>query len=213
MKRTTTPSSERKEENRIVLITILIYGFCFLLTLYFKITIWLSGLASLYVLLISLLFLIKSRAWAYKALVVLLKPFEWLSNRIEHPQSKKIITSLLTIAAFLTVVLFIWLILSLIFRTNLILQFFAIYTVVVFASVLVTSKGFEDYINHRVYADKWIPYSSDLAKRYVSAFYFVFLILGEIVLLFHFDFGTKYITSRVLLPAFATYLAYEKGFR
>ena len=152
------------------------------------------------------------RKWPTKVLNVLKRPLFFIVDFFESPSGKRVIDAGIQLSVVgVSLIILILVILGIIdaeFIPHDYLKLFVAYLLIAIVAIAVSSKGFERFINERVFKSIPAPYSAEVAKKLIYVVYMVLLILTTLHKLE--DPSKLDFWNLVAMPSFATFIAWER---
>ena len=152
------------------------------------------------------------RQWPTRVLKTLERPLFFVVDFFETPSGKQVINAGIQLSVVgISLVILLLAILGILdaeFIKQDYLKLFVAYLLIAIVAIGVSSKGFEQFINERIFKSIPAPYSAEVAKKLIYVAYMIVLIattLHKIVDPTKLDFW-----NLVVLPSFVTFIAWER---
>lgn len=152
------------------------------------------------------------RQWPTRVLKVLERPLFFMGDFFETPSGKRVINAGIQLSVvLLSLVILALAILGILdaeFITKDYLKLFVAYLLIAIVAIEVSSKGFEQFINERIFNSIPAPYSAEVAKKMIYVAYMILLITTTLHKLE--DPAKLDFWNLVAMPSFATFIAWER---
>lgn len=152
------------------------------------------------------------RQWPTRVLKALERPLFFMGDFFETPSGKRVINAGIQLSVvLLSLVILALVILGILdaeFITKDYLKLFVAYLLIAIVAIAVSSKGFERFINERIFKSIPAPYSAEVATKMIYVAYMVLLITTTLHKLE--DPAKLDFWNLVVLPSFATFIAWER---
>lgn len=218
----------RKQENRIIFLFLLILAaivmFSFWMEKQERVILIFSISFSVYLLALILLSRMKRSSGVEKAFNRLKYPLFFLEERLLSSRTIPELLKSLLVFAIVTSAICILLVPILFYPTPSfcstekirIIQLFLVFFVLLMTSVFITDSSFKKLIDRLFRGSPFAEYNLRLASHMIYAMYFIFLVFLGFASLWDIAFPDEMrmlLLSKVLLPVFTAFVAYEKAFR